>query len=71
MSIMVSAEYFGNAIKAARSHNKIYATNMSQLLGCTLEVLHRYECGKDLIPRNILRRVFTLAVMAHAATESK
>lgn len=70
-NIIISAEYFGGVIKSARHHNNISALSMSRLLGVDTTMLHRYESGNDLIPRNVLRRVFTLAVMAHAATENK
>lgn len=70
-NIIISAEYFGGAILSARHHNNISALSMAHMLGVDVTTLHRYENGNDLIPRHVLRRVFTLAVMAQAVSENK
>lgn len=63
--ITISAEYLGDAIKVVRSQN-VSATRMAHLLGCSVKQLHIYEEGLDLIPRNVLWRVFKYAVMTDA-----
>ena len=71
MTIIISADYFGAAIQSAREHNHISALQMGKLFGVDIGMLHRYEQGKDLIPRNVLRRVFTLAVLMNAMSENE
>ena len=65
--VMIGADYIGNAIKSAREHNNISATRFAHLFGCELGQLHQYQEDKDLIPRDVLRRIFTYAAMMDAA----
>lgn len=69
--IIVSADYFGSAIQAARHHYRIEAPRMAQLLDCTTKKLHRYEAGVELIPQDILRRVFQYAAKMDACLEKE
>ena len=62
ITIMVSADYFGNALQITKHHNNVSATKLMRLFDCNLKQLHRYENGTDLIPQDILRRIFTYAV---------
>lgn len=66
--IIISAGYYGCAIRSSRDKYKISARTMTHLLGCGAEQLHRYEAGCDLIPRDVLRRVFTYAAMMDKMT---
>ena len=61
--IMVGADYIGNAITSAQHHNNISAEQIMHLLKCDIKQLHRYKAGTDLIPREIMRRIITYAVM--------
>lgn len=65
--IMVGADYIGRAIKSAQHHNNISASRLAHLFGCELNQLHRYQEGTDLIPRDILRRIFSYAAMMDAS----
>ncbi len=63
--VIVSADYFGAAIQSACQHD-VSADKMSKLLNYDLKKLHRYESGAELIPKDILRRVFTYAAKMHS-----
>ncbi len=69
--IIVSAKYFGNAILAVRRKNNITVPQMSHLLGCTTNQLHRYIHGSDLIPRDVLERIITYATMMDRALQEQ
>jgi len=71
MSVIISADYYGSAIKSARDRNHISALKMARLLGVDVSTLHKYESGNDLIPRHVLRRVFILAATMNAITENE
>lgn len=60
--IIVSADYFGSVIKSIRDKGKITASQFEHLLGCSGKQLHCYENGEDLIPRDVLKRIFKYAV---------
>lgn len=69
--IIVSADYFGSAIESARCKEDVTATQMSRLFGCDVKQLHRYEKGTDLIPRDVLKRVFRYAAKMDAVLEKE
>lgn len=69
--IIVSAKYFGNAILYARRKNNISVPQMSHLLGCSTNQLHRYINGSDLIPSDVLERIITYAIMMDRTLENK
>jgi len=64
--IIIDVEYFGAALKIAREKNRISTTQMTHLFGCSAKQLHRYENGTDLIPRDIMVRIFKYAAMMDA-----
>ncbi|MBD5400745.1 hypothetical protein HDR61_03305 [bacterium] len=69
MAIIVSADYIGGVIKSIRDKHDATSERLCHLLGCGGKQLHRYEDGKDLIPRDVLKRVFKYAAKMDAALE--
>lgn len=66
--IIVSAKYFGNAILAVRRKNNITVPELTHLLGCTTNQLHRYIHGSDLIPNDVLERIIKYAIKMDKTT---
>lgn len=71
MSMIVSAEYFGGAIESTRCKEDVTAAQMAHLFGCTINQLHRYERGKDLIPRDTLKRIIKYALKMDMALDKE
>ena len=69
--IIVGADYVGNVIRNLRDKGEVSATQLTQLFGCGYKQLHRYENGSDLIPRDILARVFKNAVKMEMIREKE
>ncbi len=69
--IYVGAEYYGSVIKSTHHNDNVSGVQMAHLFGCDLHQLHRYEEGIDLIPRDVLRRIFKYATMMDKILENK
>ncbi|MBD5401096.1 hypothetical protein HDR61_05155 [bacterium] len=69
MAIMVSADYFGGVISHLRQKDAVSALRLAHLFGCgdKIKQLHRYESGKELIPRDVLARIIKYAAKMDAA----
>lgn len=65
-TIIISADYFGTGIQMARQTDNIALEQMAHLLGCDIKKVHRYEAGIELIPKDVLRRVFKYAAKMDA-----
>ncbi|MBD5400414.1 helix-turn-helix transcriptional regulator [bacterium] len=70
-TIIVSADYFGHVIQSIREKGKITSQQLQHLLGCGGKQLHRYEQGKDLIPRDTLKRIIKYAVKMDMALDKE
>ena len=64
MPTLVDAKYFGQKLRTARHTLRIPLRDMRQLLRVTTQQLHRYENGRDIMPDDMLNRIFTHGVMA-------
>ena len=62
-AIIVSADYFGKALGRIHRSDNISTTQLTHLLGCDTKQLHHYIHGGNLIPQDVLRRIFKYAVM--------
>lgn len=70
-NIIIDVEYFGSALEVARISGQVSTKQMSHLLDCNSRQLHRYERGVDLIPRNVLIRIFKYAAMMDEQLNNK
>ena len=72
-TIIVSADYFGRVIANIRQKGDVSAQQLAHLLGCwpNSKQLHRYEDGKDLIPRDVLARIIRYAAKMDAAVNKE
>lgn len=69
--IIVSANYFGNAILAIRHKNNITVPQLTHLLGCSTNQLHQYIHGSSLIPQEVLERIIRYAIITDEAIEQQ
>ena len=71
MAIIVSADYFGGVVANIRQKGDVTTEQLTHLFGCSARQLHRYEDGRDLIPRDIIKRIVKYAVKMDTALEQK
>ena len=60
--IFVDAKYFGRCFHRARSLNKAARKNMAKKLGMTDRELLQIECGRAIMPKNTLIKLFRIAI---------
>ncbi len=55
--ILVDNKYFGHALHNARSTLALNKTNVATRLGISLNVLKRYETGKEVMSQEFLEKL--------------
>lgn len=61
--IIISADYYGSVIHSVQHRYQITASELARLFKCDGHKLHRYADGRELIPRDTLKRIIKYAVM--------
>ncbi len=65
--ILVDNKYFSRMITAARQGAHLTRNDLAQMLGITSAEMGRYERGKEIIPQNILNKIFYHSFILMAA----
>lgn len=59
MVVLVDAKYFGKILRCTRKNQNMKTKDLAKMFHISVRQWHRYECGKEPIPENILITLFT------------